>query len=464
MTARTDAPGRGELAFLGVGVLGVAAMAATGAGVLTVVLLPFLASVVLALLGQATAWLWVLVAVSGIGLSWAEGDVALGPWAINIAGLQWGLTFVLGGILLVLLPRTGQKWPAPFRWYAAFVAVAAVGVLRGPDLFYGVKNAIQYAAPLIVGLVVLRTARVPERIVALRGSLWVALVLSAIVAVASLPWLTLTGEFTGVGAALGTRTTAIFLIPMYALALAAWRVRGTGYALIALAVFAMMVLTLSRTVTAVALVLLAVALMWDAGWPARARAVALVVLLATLALSFAPLRERMLGGRQALTSMAQPTVEVSGEGRDAGLEFGNIALSGRGVLWLQTWRHAVQAPIAGHGTGSSEYFLDTRQFVASHPHNDYLRVFHDAGVIGLGVMLAMAVAGLAALRRLQRSSVSLLGRELSFAAFLSWLAYLMIAVTDNIFVYVSFFTQNLFLLIALAYLVIERETPPGVQP
>ncbi|MGH7445526.1 MAG: hypothetical protein ACREKM_11640, partial [Longimicrobiales bacterium] len=216
MTARTEALGRGDLAVLGVSVLGVAAMAATGAGVITIVVLPFLASVVLALLGQATAWLWVLVAMSGIGLSWAEGQVTLGAWEINIAGLQWGFTFLLGGLLLVLTPRSGDAWPTPFRWYAAFVAVAAVRLAGTPDLFQGVKHVLQYATPLVVGLVALRAARVPANAQRLEGALWAAFIVSLIAALASLQWLTLEGSTAGLGAALGNRTYAIFLIPIYA--------------------------------------------------------------------------------------------------------------------------------------------------------------------------------------------------------------------------------------------------------
>src|SRR5690606_26037747 len=100
-------------------------------------------------------WLWLLVAFSGIGLSWAQGSVQLAGWSINIAGLQWGFTFVMGVLLLALLPGTGRKWPTTFRWYALFVGVAALCVLTAPSLFSAVKHTIQYATPLVVGLVTL---------------------------------------------------------------------------------------------------------------------------------------------------------------------------------------------------------------------------------------------------------------------------------------------------------------------
>lgn len=431
---------------------------------MTVAILPFLAAVGFGVLGQALPWLWLLVAFSGVGLSWAEGAVPLGAWEINVAGLQWGFTFLVGGLLLVLVPRSRQAWPTPFKVYALFVAVAVVGVLRSPNLFLAVRHTIQYAAPLVVGLVALRVAAAPERTMQLRAAYWVAFAIAAVVAIASLRWSTFTGHQAGLSGALGTRTFAIFLIPIYALALAGWRVRGPAYGLITAGVFALIVVTLSRTVTATALGLLGVTFLWNASWAARLRGLVLMVLVGVAAFSFDPLRERMFDP-EAVRSGRLSEVTVSGEGREAALSLGGIALSGRGFLWLQTWRHALGAPVTGHGTGSSEHYLGNElQFATEHPHNDYLRVFHDAGVIGLAVMLTTAVVGLVSLRRLQLRSTTTLGQELSLAAFLTWLAYLLIAVTDNIFVYVSFFTQNLFLLMAIAYVVVEREARTASAP
>jgi O-antigen ligase len=44
----------------------------------------------------------------------------------------------------------------------------------------------------------------------------------------------------------------------------------------------------------------------------------------------------------------------------------------------------VEKPFWGHGTGSSEAYFHS---ILDHPHNDYLRVYHDLGVIGLILFL-----------------------------------------------------------------------------
>ncbi len=464
MTARTEPLGSygadnlagWQIVALVTGAAASSALAAAGLGPLAVAILPFAASVVLAVIGQATAWLWLLVVMSGVGLAWAQGSVVLGSWSINTPGLQWGLTFVLGSMLLVLLPPARVSMPRVFRWYAAFVVLAVIGVLRTPDLFEGVKHAIQYAAPLVVGLVTLRIADAPERVRTLRGALWLALAISMVVAVASLRWSAFTGDAPGLTGALGNRTYSIFLLPVLALALAAWHERGPVYALVVGAIFVLILLTLSRMVTAAAVVMMGTALMWRGTWASRLRALGVSGVLAALALSFGPLHDRFFDTPEG--SVDVTAVGVTGEGREAQLTAGGLSLSGRGWLWVQTWQHARSAPVLGHGTGSAYAYLAAHlQFVTAHPHNDYLRVFHDSGGIGLLLLLATAVVGVLTLRRLYLQSGSVLGRELALAAFLSWAGYLMVALTDNIMVYVSFFTQNLFLLIALAHAVVERE-------
>ncbi|MHB1168919.1 MAG: O-antigen ligase family protein [Longimicrobiales bacterium] len=441
---------RWQIGLLIVGAATSACFAAADLGPLSVAVLPFLASAALAMLGQATAWIWLLVAMSGVGLTWAEGSVVLGSWTINTAGLQWGLTFVLGAMLLVLLPRAQLSWPTVFRWYAAFVVLAFIGLLRAPNLFEGVKNAIQYGAPLVFGLVALRVLHDPRRIETMRTAFWIALGISFVVAIASIRWSSFTGDAPGLTGALGNRVYSIFLLPMLALALAAWRRRGPAWMLLVITIVALIAATLSRTVTAVAVVMTAVAFMWDAGWGQRLRGVVVVALLGVLILSFEPLRERFITGEDARRPR-QSTVVVTGEGRSAQFNVSGISLSGRGLLWLQTWRHAMESPVIGHGTGGAEAYLGSMQMVSAHPHNDYLRIFHDYGAIGLSLLLAIAAAGLLSLRKLYRKSESLQTRELALAAFLTWLGYLMVAVTDNIVVYVSFFTQNMFLLIAMAH-------------
>ena len=103
----------------------------------------------------------------------------------------------------------------------------------------------------------------------------------------------------------------------------------------------------------------------------------------------------------------------------------------------KTWQSAVESPWIGKGAGSaSAYLADLYDGDIAHPHNDYLRILHDYGVVGLVLFLY----GLARVGRLfwrnWAQPRELLQRRLSLAAALALTAIAMMMVTDNTLVYV----------------------------
>lgn len=61
----------------------------------------------------------------------------------------------------------------------------------------------------------------------------------------------------------------------------------------------------------------------------------------------------------------------------------------RPQIWLEIWRHAVEAPILGHGltTKVAVQFENIRLFETAH--NAYLQVFWQGGLVGLGIFLLL---------------------------------------------------------------------------
>jgi O-antigen ligase len=77
---------------------------------------------------------------------------------------------------------------------------------------------------------------------------------------------------------------------------------------------------------------------------------------------------------------------------------GGYPATGRSELWSVTWHEFEQSPWIGHGAGASEEFLTTLGG-ADHPHNDYLRLLNDYGIVGTGLWILGIVLIVMALYR-----------------------------------------------------------------
>jgi len=120
---------------------------------------------------------------------------------------------------------------------------------------------------------------------------------------------------------------------------------------------------------------------------------------------------------------------------DVRLRVGDTAInvSGRSNLWQVTYDSCLDSLWAGKGAGSAAHLVRERFRTIGHPHNDYLRVLHDYGVVGLGLWL---LAWFRILRQLwgQARLSETWGRAdamLQFAAFLAALGTCLMMITDN---------------------------------
>jgi len=68
--------------------------------------------------------------------------------------------------------------------------------------------------------------------------------------------------------------------------------------------------------------------------------------------------------------------------------------SGRGRVWIPTVESWLTEPVLGLGAGSSQTVSRESDFSLDHPHSEYLRILHDAGLIGcvlFGAFLVLAL-------------------------------------------------------------------------
>jgi len=119
----------------------------------------------------------------------------------------------------------------------------------------------------------------------------------------------------------------------------------------------------------------------------------------------------------------------------AGVE---ISTSGRDNIWPVVIASALKHPIVGGGLGSSQAALvEFDRENVGHPHNDYLRIWHDGGVIGLLFLLLAFGRWLTVLGGQWTRAVrcNRAHQEVHLAAFLTLTGILLAALTDNGFVY-----------------------------
>ena len=179
------------------------------------------------------------------------------------------------------------------------------------------------------------------------------------------------------------------------------------------------VLSLSRTAALMSILVLAIGLAVRSA--SRGRALRVLVLLAVGVAAawfaftrFAPLRDRFEGGDRAFSY--------------GGAQFN---VSGRADLWSFTLQDARHHWWFGAGPGSADRAVLNHFLTVSHPHNDYLRVLHDFGVVGLAVFVIGLVTLMVRTWKLGRAT----GRPIHWAAFLALVGVAGTAFTDNVIVY-----------------------------
>ena len=222
------------------------------------------------------------------------------------------------------------------------------------------------------------------------------------------------GSAAGLNINVSPRTSAIVALIGMGWFLAEHRV-GRRYALIwALALLAAIAISLSRTALFAGFVILALTLI--AGSPRRRlRGVVLAVLLLT-------------AGYAAMTSWA-PLHDRFSQG-DVSLSVGGFRVNaeGRTYVWSTLWSEVPDNALLGHGPGAASACAVELDPSFDHPHNDYLRLIYDFGVVGCALFAWGAVRIASGLRRAKSNGVPTLAAG---AALTAGLAILIVMITDN---------------------------------
>ncbi|HEU0299319.1 MAG TPA: O-antigen ligase family protein [Longimicrobium sp.] len=377
-------------------------------------------------------------------------------WRVGpVSGM--GAQTAVEAVLVSCAAFLAARWPrrlllclAPF---ALFLLWAALRSILAPPTFEGAQNALVYllfgAGVLLSGTLATRDPTGMSARLA-RGIGWIQWTALAVLAANLALW----GLPRGGNWVVGPRSLALVgLIPLN-WHLARWSAGRRRSLWLAGLWFAAVVATTSRTASAIALVSLAVVVALQAPRRPGRAAAGLAALAAGLALG------------AALVAFAPPFHARFFQG-DTSLQIGEYAInaSGRTAFWRLMVESASEAPVVGHGLGSSQGVMAAEFFASDnirHPHNDYLRLWHDLGAVGLGLLLwallLWAVVLARQWRRLDRADHS--ARMVPLFALLVLLELLLAMTTDNVLVYPFFMGAAGIILGTALGLEARRGAPP----
>ena len=312
--------------------------------------------------------------------------------------------------------------------YLALLVWAGMTSLWAPPNFGGVQNALVY---LLFGLLLVTagslSARNPLRMHQLidRSVRWLdwvglGLVVSNVVVnglhnPAAESWL------------VGPRSLALVGLLPLSWHLAQWYHNRGKSVLPACLWLSAIFVSQSRTTTAASLLLVTIVFVLQLQFRPRRTAGSLSLLVLSVAvvaatvLYAAPFRQRFLSDQ-------------------AGPEVGSVRLkiAGRSEIWSAVVASARKSPVLGQGMGSSQT-ATVSEFgdLIGHPHNDYLRVWHDLGAIGVSLFVLSLGCWFTILfrdwywaERLRDTRA-----EMMLAAFLALLGVALGMVTDNAIIY-----------------------------
>lgn len=309
--------------------------------------------------GPTTAYAWVTGAVAAVVVVVALATPArsLSPAARRV--IRSMALFPAWALLSILWAPVSLQAAQNLLVYLAFsaiVAVAAVASATGVVTFATLRRAMMWTLGLGSGLYCVSLA-----LDGLGGSALVSARAYALFAAVGVGWC----------AALGRHG--------YRAELRA-----------ALVLSCLVLLSLSRTAFVASLLLLAVGLIGFRTPRDIRRSIAILVCIGAVAFG--------------LYTYSNPFSARFRQGDVAAVGGFELNVMGREELWHITWVDALRHPLIGGGIGSADVLVRRATPSDDNPHNDYLRVFHDLGGVGLAALLLALGAPLVACYRAYRST------------------------------------------------------------
>lgn len=139
----------------------------------------------------------------------------------------------------------------------------------------------------------------------------------------------------------------------------------------------------------------------------------------------------------------------SGEITDIKLNNPDLKTTARTAMWDILWYNVKEKPWIGNGWNSHRSILMKYGFTYA-PHNDWLKLLHDIGIVGIGIYSLTMLLQIMFLVQIARSSFGA-HQMLAYGAATAFIPFILIMFTDNVVLYVQFFGNLHFALIGIVY-------------
>jgi len=310
--------------------------------------------------------------------------VSLGKFSANAFISALSVVFFVA-IFLLFLPTIVKGLPIAFIIFTAWMFISLIlGVLDSQNLpnqvNYQFPVAVQqfivwclFIAALYVGLWIGKDEWVYKRfevIVILTGLFWAVLIL--------LP-----------GTAFNTRSLTDLLALIFSVSTAIFvSKRKSIYLLSSFLIFFAILVTSSRMALIACLAAFSIIQISDfkflnlLSWRKLVPFLIIGSILIGFIFIYPPIFERFSPIFRSIRSLVVQNIV---------LDEGNLAsvTQGRSTVWPALFNKALEKPLLGHGVGIASaysfYYSNHPNF--THPHNEYLRIFFDTGLLGLSLFL-----------------------------------------------------------------------------
>jgi O-antigen ligase len=349
-------------------------------------------------------------------------------FGLRLSGWAWLITAVVITPVVLFEPLRPRAVRAMLL-YLLYAAYALLTLLWAPDLVQAGLTYMQVVLFALVYLLAWRIRDVPRFLRALPPAALYGIGMGSLITLVSLGGRRLVGPLE-----MSVRPTAMGLVILFILAgirIRSWRL----LTVISAITFAIILFTGSRMAAAA---LIPVLLTHPSLMANRPRWLTIVsgLILTVLAVSNTQaFQERFFFSEDASL-------------RDVITLSDNLNTAGRRELWPALLSECSAAPVLGNGVGAGAVLsTELTDEVLGHPHNEFIRVYCDTGLIGTvllwGFFLTVAVRNYHALRHGGDT-------RLHTAALQCVAVLVVLAVTDNPLVYTALFMTPFALVLGLA--------------